>query len=232
MTILLSNKLFRRLTIVDLLSTIGDVLFFLALVNFAGTLKNSTLLISLITMGEALPAVFSVVIGVMSDQTSKKIDAEISTLFIRTALYLAVAVAFSFFESWAVVLVILLNLISDGIGVYADGLRFPVLKSVLPSDESQQETAFGVVAALSESVSILAKLSGGLFVYLLTNNYAVVALINALTFLIGAVLLWSIRSQLSTTEFETPQKVKISWGDLRNVWDTISIKNEIFLLQF
>lgn len=230
MTILLSNKLFRRLTIVDLLSTAGDVLFFLALINFAGSFKNSTFLISLITIGEALPAVFSVIIGMMSDQTSKKIDAEIYTLIIRTVLYLIIAVAFSFLNSWAVLAAILLNLISDSIGVYADGLRFPVLKSVLPSDDSQQENAFGIVTALTESVSIIAKLSGGLIVYLLTNNYMVVALINAFTFLLGAVLLRSIRKHLSTTEFKTPEKIHVGWKDLKSIWKSISIKNEIFFI--
>ena len=81
MKILLYNKNFRNLTLIDLFSSIGDVFFYLALINYAETFSNSGFYITLISIFVSIPSIFSFFLGILSDNVSKKINAEIISLF-------------------------------------------------------------------------------------------------------------------------------------------------------
>lgn len=86
----LKNREFRWITMSDWFSVIGDSIFYLALINFASTLSNPALAISLVTISETLPDALSFVAGYLCDKTKKKYIADIICAFLRAALYIII----------------------------------------------------------------------------------------------------------------------------------------------
>lgn len=58
MNLLLKNRIYRFITYSDILSVIGDSLFYLAFLTYASTLENSAIAISIISISESLPEIF------------------------------------------------------------------------------------------------------------------------------------------------------------------------------
>ena len=52
MNLLLKNRIYRFITYSDILSVIGDSLFYLAFLTYASTLENSAIAISIISISE------------------------------------------------------------------------------------------------------------------------------------------------------------------------------------
>lgn len=77
----LKNREFRWITMSDWFSVIGDSIFYLALINFASTLSNPALAISLVTISETLPDALSFVAGYLCDKTKKNILLILYALF-------------------------------------------------------------------------------------------------------------------------------------------------------
>ena len=231
MKILLYNKNFRNLTLIDLFSSIGDVFFYLALINYAETFSNSGFYITLISIFVSIPSIFSFFLGILSDNLSKKINAEIISLFLRFINYLIIAVIIWKINTNTAILVILfIFLFSEGLGIFEDGLRFPVLKTVLPDSNLEQEYAFGFSAALFEMVSLTSKFLGGLLIILLNYNYILFSLLNSLTFLFGAICLIRIKKNLPVKIFNTPKGKSLDIKSIKNLWISITIKKEILFM--
>ncbi|MBA1394855.1 MFS transporter, partial [Lactobacillus sp. XV13L] len=127
MDIFLKNKNYRRFTIASLLSTAGDILFYLALYTYASDLKNYTLALSLITISESVPRLLSSLGGYLADRTANKLQKTVWLAMLRGGLYLLVGVLFcQNIAGWNLVaMVIVINFISDTAGIYSSGLVTP-----------------------------------------------------------------------------------------------------------
>ena len=69
MNVFRKNKIFRQLSLANVLSIAGDSLFYLALVTYASQLKQYSLIISIIALLETLPNLLESLSGYFSDQT-------------------------------------------------------------------------------------------------------------------------------------------------------------------
>ena len=95
MTIFFKNKEYRKFSIASILSSAGDILFYLALMTYASRLKNYSLALSLIAISESVPRLFSSVGGYLADRTQNKFQKIVWMAMIRGALYLLVGFLFS-----------------------------------------------------------------------------------------------------------------------------------------
>lgn len=114
---ILNNKLYMKVLVSDLISNFGDTLYFIALMTYVTEIKSSNLAISIVNISETIPILFTIFFGIIADRTLNKVGMIIKTLWIRTILYLLVAVVMNFKESiLVVILASIVNLISDTLG--------------------------------------------------------------------------------------------------------------------
>ena len=82
----LKNKIYVSVMIADIISNFGDVLYYLALLNYVVQIKESELAIALVSVSETLPILLAFVLGFFADRSKNRIKSIISTLLIRMGL--------------------------------------------------------------------------------------------------------------------------------------------------
>ena len=199
MRVFIRNKLYRYITISDSLSVIGDSIFYLALIAYASQLPDSIFAISIISLSETFPPFLAFWTGHIVDKTPDKYKAGAD---IATNLY---------FQSGMIVVILIsiLNFISDLIGTYSDNLRFPIVYSIIPEEDMEESLAFSNISYYL--FSFLAKASGGIVLLLFNSNFELLSLANSLTFLIAAVLMMKVYPSL-----KLKMSTKIDDGDSEN----------------
>jgi len=212
MRVFIRNKLYRYITISDSLSVIGDSIFYLALIAYASQLPDSIFAISIISLSETFPPFLAFWTGHIVDKTPDKYKAgaDIATNLLRGIIYIVVATILYFQSGMIVVILIsILNFISDLIGTYSDNLRFPIVYSIIPEEDMEESLAFSNISYYL--FSFLAKASGGIVLLLFNSNFELLSLANSLTFLIAAVLMMKVYPSL-----KLKMSTKIDDGDSEN----------------
>ena len=190
MTIFFKNKEYRKFSIASILSSAGDILFYLALMTYASRLKNYSLALSLIAISESVPRLFSSVGGYLADRTQNKFQKIVWMAMIRGALYLLVGFLFSQnIAGWnLVIMVIIINFISDTAGTYSGGLTTPLIISLVKKDEIAE--AEGFTSGVSQVITLVSQFVGsGLLLFM---SYSALAVINGLTFIVAGLIYYNI----------------------------------------
>ncbi|MBC6349775.1 MFS transporter [Lactobacillus melliventris] len=190
MTIFFKNKEYRKFSIASILSSAGDILFYLALMTYASRLKNYSLALSLIAISESVPRLFSSVGGYLADRTHNKFQKIVWMAMIRGALYLLVGFLFSQnIAGWnLVIMVIIINFISDTAGTYSGGLTTPLIISLVKKDEIAE--AEGFTSGVSQVITLISQFVGsGLLLFM---SYSALAVINGLTFVVAGLIYCNI----------------------------------------
>ena len=168
----------------------GDILFYLALMTYASRLKNYSLALSLIAISESVPRLFSSVGGYLADRTQNKFQKIVWMAMIRGALYLLVGFLFSQnIAGWnLVIMVIIINFISDTAGTYSGGLTTPLVISLVKKDEIAE--AEGFTSGVSQVITLVSQFVGsGLLLFM---SYSALAVINGLTFIVAGLIYYNI----------------------------------------
>ena len=190
MTIFFKNKEYRKFSIASILSSAGDILFYLALMTYASRLKNYSLALSLIAISESVPRLFSSVGGYLADRTQNKFQKIVWIAMIRGAFYLLVGFLFSQnIAGWnLVIMVIIINFISDTAGTYSGGLTTPLIISLVKKDEIAE--AEGFTSGVSQVITLVSQFVGsGLLLFM---SYSALAVINGLTFVVAGLIYCNI----------------------------------------
>ncbi len=190
MNVFLKNKDYRRFSIASFLSSAGDILFYLAFMTYASKLKNYSLALSLIAISESLPRLFDIFGGYLADRTQKKFKNIFLMAVIRFILYGLVGILFiTNISQWSlVIIVVIINFISDTVGAYSSGLGAPLIVDLVGKEDFAE--AEGFTNGISEVITTVAQFVGsGLLLFL---SYSNLAFINALTFLIAGLLYASV----------------------------------------
>ena len=190
MTIFFKNKEYRKFSIASILSSAGDILFYLALMTYASRLKNYSLALSLIAISESVPRLFSSVGGYLADRTQNKFQKIVWMAMIRGALYLLVGFLFSQnIAGWnLVIMVIIINFISDTAGTYSGGLTTPLIIGLVKKDEIAE--AEGFTSGVSQVITLVSQFVGsGLLLFM---SYSALAVINGLTFIVAGLIYYNI----------------------------------------
>lgn len=226
---LLQNQNYRKLLSANVLSKLGDSIYYLALMSIVSTTSNPQLALNIIVMSEALPNLLSPLLGAVADGTQRKWQLSIGAGCVRAALYGIVGVlmlgqlAFT-----TVVLIAIINLFSDSIGKYNNGLSVPLTLKVVPQElYAQVGAAEGTLTQLSQIVATTLGIT-----LLLLMNAANLAFLNALFFLSAALLIfWTYQHNKKHDPAMIAFSVKKDFHVLRHLTTTFkSIKNNTFVV--
>ena len=220
---ILQNKLFMGTFVSDMLSNFGDVLYYLALMNYVLLLPEAKFAISLVTLSESLPFLTMIFMGMWGDRTKKKVDTILVTLLFRTGLYLLIGLAMGFQPAlWVVILAVLVNLLSDLAGQYEDALHIPLSLRIIPMEDREAMYAFRQGA--SSILKILFQSSGAILAGLM--SYQHLAFFNAGTFVVSALIMMILRPSLNKLLKDKPihSSVENREGErhfIKNTWNSL-----------
>ncbi|WP_049507227.1 MFS transporter [Streptococcus anginosus] len=240
---ILQNKLFMGTFVSDMLSNFGDVLYYLALMNYVLLLPEAKFAISLVTLSESLPFLTMIFMGMWGDRTKKKVDTILVTLLFRTGLYLLIGLAMGFQPAlWVVILAVLVNLLSDLAGQYEDALHIPLSLRIIPMEDREAMYAFRQGA--SSILKILFQSSGAILAGLM--SYQHLAFFNAGTFVVSALIMLILRPSLNNLLKDNPihssvenreeerHFIKNTWNSLQQSYQTVQnisiLKTSIFTI--
>lgn len=223
---LLSNRLYMSLMASDLLSNFGDMVYYLALMNYVLQLPDTKLALSIVNFSEIFPVFLSLLTGYLSDRTRNKLATIKLTQIFRVLLYVGIGCAMTFEPAlWIVILASVFNVFNDFAGQYENGLYIPISLRVV-SDEERADSM-----ALSQSVfavsSILFQTTSAALISVFT--YSQLAFLNAGTFLASFLILVLLTPAIKTLLAENPlkmaehtEKVGVK-GRVHRLWSSLSL---------
>lgn len=184
---LIKNVVFRTLTVSNFLSALGSYIYNIVFIIYATTLPYSHIAVFIANIITIIPMVFTFWIGVKADKTKRKTRNLIVIGFIQSLLFTLVALLMTNQTFLVFAFVGFLNVVSDILSDYKNGLRLPIMQKNIESEKLYEAYSF------AQFIGYLSSIAGqALGVWLLTtsgNNYAFVALINAISFLLSSVVL-------------------------------------------
>src|SRR5699024_9783842 len=153
-------------------------------------LENYSLALSLIAISESVPKLFTIFGGYFADKTQKKFRNIFLTALARCILYGLVGFLFiSRINQWnLVIMVVVINLISDTFGSYSSGLVSPLIVDLVGEDHFGE--AEGFTNGVNQVINIVAQFVGSAL--LLIMSYSSLAFVNALSFLLAGLLFASV----------------------------------------
>lgn len=220
---ILKNKLFMWTYLADSLSNFGDVVYYLALMDYVLQLPNPTLAISLVTVSETLPYLTMLIMAVWADQTKNKISRILWTQFFRVSLYVVMGLVMGFSPAlWIVGVAIIINILSDLSGQYENALYTPISLRVIPREDREALIAFR--QGTSYALQLVFQSLGALLVTLL--GYQQLAFLNAGTFFLSFIIMCSLRpflqNLLDKNPIQMPEEVpNEKVGQIRKLTGTL-----------
>ncbi|WP_195340994.1 MFS transporter [Lacticaseibacillus paracasei] len=195
----LTNRGYRAILNASLLSGIGDSLYNIVFIIYAATMPFKSLAVTLAAMATSVPTMLSLLTGSLADRTHAKTRHIVATRLGQMLLFLSLAVMILLPASFPLFLsLLLINIVSDSLGQYGNGLTLPLLHRLIPAKELN--TALSFQSATSSTVQLVFQELGASLIVLLNHNYALFGLLNALTFLLAAVTLVFRKKQLKQAE--------------------------------
>lgn len=195
----LTNRGYRAILNASLLSGIGDSLYNIVFIIYAATMPFKSLAVTLAAMATSVSTMLSLLTGSLADRTHAKTRHMVATRLGQMLLFLSLAVMILLPASFPLFLsLLLINIVSDSLGQYGNGLTLPLLHRLIPAKELN--TALSFQSATSSTVQLVFQGLGASLIVLLNHNYALFGLLNALTFLLAAVTLVFRKKQLKQAE--------------------------------
>ena len=182
MNVFLKNRNFRQLLINQWISGFGDIVFYLALMNYVSPYSFAPLAIFIISASETLPQFIQVFTGVVADFQKNRTQKYLFIQFSKVLLYsLVTLLLFGRDFSFLILLVIcLINFLSDSLSYFSGAMLTPVYIKVIEQDMT---SAMGFRQASMSLVHILGNLAGG---FLITwMSIGALAGLNTLTFVLA-----------------------------------------------
>lgn len=182
MNVFLKNRNFRQLLINQWISGFGDIVFYLALMNYVSVYSFAPLAIFIISASETLPQFIQVFTGVVADFQKNRTQKYLFIQFSKVLLYsLVTLLLFGRDFSFLILLVIcLINFLSDNLSYFSGAMLTPVYIKVIEQDMT---SAMGFRQASMSLVHILGNLAGG---FLITwMSIGALAGLNTLTFVLA-----------------------------------------------
>lgn len=196
-----SNKLFMATFVSDLISNFGDIVYYLALMNYVLILPNGKTAIALVTISETFPFLTNIVMGILGDRTTNKVDTILGTLFFRVLLYGIIGLVMGFKPTlWILVIAVIINVLSDLAGQYENALFKPVTLRIIKEEDREKFLGFRQGTMTGFQMGFMA--SGAIL--LMIFNFQQLAFVNALTFLMSSIIILSIRKGLKKKVVDAP----------------------------
>ena len=209
MRLLIRNKIFALLSLSRFLNTLGAAIYNLVFVVFAASMPHPSLAVGIANLIVFIPSLFTIFIGMKADHTAKKTNWLIRIGYLQASLFILIALMTKIPGYLAFSIVCFLNIVSDSLSDYRGGLQLPIMQKNIPSEDLMEAYSF------NQLLSMVCSISGqALGVWLLAishQNFALVASINALTFLLSSTCLFIRRSQLTHEPIQADARQKVSF---------------------
>lgn len=191
------NPLYRSLLSSGAVSALGDSIYYIALLTYAGGFPHPSRAILLISLSETIPGVLSLLLGVLSDRAANKARQLYATFWLRGVLCLVIGLLMGLDASWPILAAVaVFNFGSDLVGKYAASLQFPFMVQVVK--DGQLEQASGWNSAVQRVMVMLSQLAGSFLVLLF--SYRTLAWLNGATFAAGGLILGMVLKRLIQVE--------------------------------
>ncbi|MDT2864017.1 MFS transporter [Vagococcus carniphilus] len=188
MNVYLKNKGYRFLTNASLLNAIGNSLYNIVFIVYASTLPFNTLAVSLASITIFIPSFFQPFIGHFADKTKGKTKWIIRARLGQFLLFLLLAKVILIEPSLALFLLLLIiNVLGDCLGTFSGSLQLPFFKQLI-SEEDLTE-AMGFQSGLNTLIQLIFQGLGAFAIVKLKYNFSLFGLINAITFLLAALII-------------------------------------------
>ena len=223
---LLSNRLYMSLMASDLLSNFGDMVYYLALMNYVLQLPDTKLALSIVNFSEIFPVFLSLLTGYLSDRTRNKLTTIKFTQLFRVVLYVGIGCAMTFEPAlWIVILASVFNVFGDFAGQYENGLYIPISLRVV-SDEERADSMALSQSVFAVSAIFFQTISAALISFF---TYSQLAFLNAGTFLISFLILVLLTPSIKKLLTERPMKMTDNKdaegvkGEFDRLWSSLSL---------
>ena len=195
MKLFFKNGVYASLSLSRIFNTLGASIFNIVFVVFASSMPNPKFAIAVANFIVLVPTFFTIFAGIKADKTFHKARWLIHFGYLQALLFVLVAFMTRSSSYLAFSAVCLMNILSDIISDYRSGLQMPILKKNVPEKDLMEAFSF------TQLISFLCSLAGqALGVWLLTvsqQDFFLVALVNALTFLLSSTILYLVRRLLT-----------------------------------
>lgn len=193
----IKNKLFQKYYLNSILSNMGDSIYYIVLLTYASGLTDAAIAISLVSLSETIPPLLQLITGSVADNTKDKRDKIVLCAFLRGGLYLLVSLLLLRKGSLTILAAIAcINLISDIVGKYSNGLTFPFVKFMVGEDELDEVQ--GIFGGTQQIVSIVANFLGALL--LTWFSFSLLGVFNSLIFIAVGCIYLSMKQGLGAIE--------------------------------
>ena len=187
------SKGFRALINAAVFNGIGNSLFNIVFIIYAGSLPFKTLAVSLASFVTYLPQILNVVIGYYADGTHHTYLAMVASRLGQFGLFIGLAVLMlGSITIWTFLILLAINVISDCLGQFSNGLELPYFRHLVPNNELN--AAMGLEVATQTTLQMIFQGIGAVGIVWLNYRYSLFGIINAVTFLAAAGVIWLNRA--------------------------------------
>ncbi|SEP56491.1 hypothetical protein SAMN05216346_10144 [Streptococcus equinus] len=191
MKLFFTNKVYHFLTVSRFLNTIGSSLYNIVFVVYAVTVFHSKIMVGVANVTMVIPTLFTILVGIKADQTQFKKKWIVITGFTQAAIFTSLVFIISKHCLLAFSFICLFNILSDMLSDFSNGLRMPIIQKYVNKKDLIEAYSF------TQFISYICNFSGqALGIWLLTisqHNFALVAIINALSFMLSALVILIIK---------------------------------------
>ena len=220
MKLLLRNQAYRVLSLSRFFNAFGASIFNLVFVVYASTLPEASVAVAMANVVMMLPTLFTVFVGIRADYTKDKVKWMTYVGLFQAVLFFLAALIAGQASLFAFSTLCFINVISDVASDFAGGLRMPLIKEKVAEQDLMEAYSF------SQFITYISAIGGQAFgVWLLgvsTQNFSLVAGINAIFFLVSALILFLGRAELSlSTPFADSKSLKNEKFSIKDQFLTI-----------
>ncbi|MGO2083013.1 MFS transporter [Vagococcus sp.] len=227
------NSGYRALFNAGILTSIGNSLFNIVFVVYASQQPFNKLAIMLASLTMFIPVFLDVWMGHLADQTLNKKRWMVISRLLQGLLFILLAFLVTLPSSIALFLTLLvINVVSDCLGDYGNGLRLPYFKSLVATEEL--DAVMGFQMSATTLVQLIFQGLGGWVIVWLNYEYQIFGFINAFFFFSAALVLFIHQKDFILKEVVTPLAVteggqKLSFKS--NIKETMVLLNKNILLK-
>ncbi|VOE49653.1 major facilitator superfamily permease [Streptococcus pneumoniae] len=131
-----TNNIYRQLLLNSCFSSFGDSIFYLAIINYVAQYNFAPLAILLISISEVVPLLSQLFLGILGDFQENRVKHALWIAKIKILLYaiLTVFLVLSPFSLVSVIMIVIINLISDTLSYLSAYMMNALYISVIKDD--------------------------------------------------------------------------------------------------
>lgn len=198
------NKSVLTLTSANIMETIGISIFNIILLTYAKNFSNPNLAVSIVSIAMVIPGILGFIAGRLADKSIKKSNYLIASKLVQAVLYVVLSLIINQHNYFIFLIIVLINVFSDFLGLYSNNLRMPIIKEKVDPESTQQ------VLGINQSIAVFLQPVGqalGVMIIGITSDYVLAGIINAITFLLTAVILYFGRNDIDTQSAKKVESV-------------------------